>query len=245
MRALSLGLAVLGAGCVDDGGDGGPIITQGGPPSPSTPAPVSTVSGRVCVIEDLQDVETCSTTAGRGLTVTLGSSVTTTQVDGSFTVTVPPGLTNASHPTFTVTGPGVVPTLFPFTLPFIGTGSVPVLDEDQFARALATNGVPLDDETGTILATVRDDNGPASGGTARTTPDSAFGPFYDAATPTTWGIFATGERGVVLIPGLTARTVDLGFRQTVSELETRVADVPVRAGGVTIIDSELTGAPTP
>jgi hypothetical protein len=230
-------IAVL-AGCATDDSDGGPIITQGGKSTTSTTLTPTTISSRLCVLTDLQDT-TCSPDAGAGLTVSLGDSVTTSAADGTFTITVPPGLTNVNNPTFTVTGLRAVPTASPFTLPFAGTGTVPVVDADVFARALTSNGVALTPGTGTILATVRDRNGPVPGITATTRPVSAFGPFFDSATSTNWGVDGTGMRGVVLIPGLTAGPVDLSFDRILGGLETNVAGIAVRNGGVTILDTAL------
>jgi hypothetical protein len=234
--------SALGAACTDDD-DHGPIITQGGLPTTSGTGTSGRLSGRVCVLEDLQDIASCATDAGGGLIVTLGDSAAISDDDGSFTIDVPPGLTNVNNPTFSVTGPGIVPTAFPITLPFTGTGSVPVVDADRFARALTSNGVPLGLETGSILGTVRDGRGLLAGVTVRSTPASAFGPFFDAATSTNWGVDGTGMRGVVLIPGLTAGMVDLSFSHIAGGLTTNVAGIPVRNGGVTILDTSLQTSP--
>lgn len=247
MKTLAYALIVLGAGCVTDDTEEGPVITQGGTPTSSTPGTSSsTVSGRLCVIENLQDMSTCSTSAGGGLTVTVGNSATTSQPDGTFSMTTPVGLTNANYPAFSVTGAGMVPTSVPFTLPFNGTGMVPVLDADRYARTLTSNGVPLNNQTGAILATVRDNAGPLSGVTVRSTPTAPFGPFFDASgTSQNWGVDGTGMRGVVLIPGLTAGMVDLSFNRILGGQETQVGGVTVRNGGVTILDTRLIGSPTP
>jgi hypothetical protein len=245
MRSLAYLLIALGAGCTTDG-DEFPVISQGGPEAPSRPGTAPrTITSRICVIGDLQVLSSCTVGAGGGLTVELGDVVTTTQADGSFTVTVPPVFTNTANPTFFVTGPGIVPSAFPFTIPFANVAGVPVISADVFARALSSNGVPLGLTTGTILGTVRDVFGPLANITVRATPASVFGPFFDAATSTNWGVDGTGMRGVVLIPGLTAGMVDLSFSHIAGGLETQVAGVTVRNGGVTILDTELIRAPTP
>lgn len=240
-RSYLLFIAALAA-CDTDDLEGGPIVVGGGPATTSTTVIPTTIASRVCVLSDLQDA-TCITSVGGGLTVSLGDSVTTTADDGTFTITVPPGLSNVNNPTFGVTGPGVVPTAFPITLPFTGTGTVPVVDADVFARALTSNGVPITPATGTLLATVRDRNGPLPGITAATRPLSAFGPFFDAATSTNWGVDGTGMRGVVLIPGVTVGMVDLSLAHIAGGLETTVAGIPIRNGGVTILDTTLPTSP--
>jgi len=229
--------ATLGAGCMTDSGEEGPIITQGGPPTMGTPVSQSSISGRLCRADDLGDLTVCSTTADSGgMTVTLGDAAAVTAPDGSFRIDVPAGLTNQLNPTFSVTGPGVVPTTFPISLPFTGD-TVPIVDADLYARMMTSHGVMLAPGTGSILATVRDDAGPMAGVNVTTTPTSAFGPFFDGSTSTSWGLDGTGMRGAVWIPGLTAGTVDLSYSHIAGGLSTNVAGVSVRNGGVTIIDT--------
>lgn len=233
----------LGAGCVTDTSEDGPIITQGGLPTANTPQVPTTIEARLCRAEDLRDLSVCSTTVDSGgLTVTLGDNAAVTEPDGSFRIDVPIGLTNQLDPTFSVTGPGVVPTTFPITLPFTNAGAVPIVDADLYARMLSSNGVALEPGTGSILATVRDDVGPLSGVTVTSTPTSSFGPFFDldGATSTSWGLDGTGMRGAVWIPGLTAGMVDLSYSHIAGGLSTNVGGVSVRNGGVTIIDTTFT-----
>ena len=108
---------------------------------------------------------------------------------------------------------------------------------------MTSNGVTLNPGTGTILATVRDRNGPLAGIGATTRPAPTFGPFFDSATSTNWGVDGTGMRGVVLIPGLTSGMVDLSLSRILGGLSTNVAGIPVRNGGVTILDTSLQTTP--
>jgi hypothetical protein len=227
-------LAGLAGACTDDSADY-PIrpqddfqVTPGGQP----------VIGRVCVASDLRDLVTCSDDAAGGLTVQLGTMEATTAADGTFAFPTPTERVSA----FTVSGTGaggieVVPT----TSPFAVNAFVPAIDADLWARTMTSNGILLDPGQGSILAAVTRDGQPISGISVTSQPVSAFGPFYDASSPVLWGLGGTATRGMVLVPGLTAGMVDLSFNNALGGLETNVAGVTVRNGGVTVLDTVLPG----
>lgn len=236
MKRLASIVLVAGVfgGCTDDADDY-PIRPHD--EFPVTPG-AQGVIGRVCVASDLRDLSTCSSEHAGGLAVQMGTLETTTAPDGTFTFPAP---TDAAT-TFTVTstaggGIRVVPT----TSAFSSTAIVPAIDADLFARMLSSNGILLDANHGSILASVTRDGEPVSGISATSQPVSAFGPFFDASSPVTWGLGGTGTRGMIWIPGLTAGMVDLSFNHVLGGLETTVAGVTVRNGGVTILDTALPG----
>ncbi|MDB4961070.1 MAG: hypothetical protein JWP01_1069 [Myxococcales bacterium] len=230
-------MAVLAGGCTaDEIEDEDPIIPQGGRSGVSVPGAATRLNARVCRVLDLRNLSTCSSVNNDDLTITLGNSATTTQPDGSFTIDVPAGITNTSNVSFSVTGPGVVPTTFPFTPRFNGT--VPIVDQELFQRILELQGVPqLATGTGSILATVSRANQALSGVSVSSTPASAFGPFFDDLSTIGFGnAQVTGVRGAVLLPGLSAGMVDLSFMHIAGGLTSTVGGVQVRNGGVTILD---------
>ncbi|MBA3464493.1 MAG: hypothetical protein H0T46_31470 [Deltaproteobacteria bacterium] len=226
----------LAAGCATDGDDDYPVIPQNGFP---TQPGGSAVVGRVCVAEDLRDMGGCSSKRAGGFTVTLGTAMTTTAADGTFLF---PPQTDELTTGFTVTGTStgglrIVPTSSTFGTNVI----VPAIDADRYARLLSSNGVLLQDGTGSILASVTRDGQPATGMRVTSSPASPFGPFYDGSSPDVWSLDGTTTRGMVLIPGLTAGTVDLSYNRILGGLETTVAGVTVRNGGITVVDTQLPG----
>jgi hypothetical protein len=234
--ARLLVVAALGGGCVVDGPtDEDPIIPQGGRPGTSVPGASRRITARVCRPIDLTNLTTCSTANNRDLTITLGNSATTTLADGSFTIDVPAGITNTSNAMFSVTGPRVVPSTFPFTPTFNGT--IPIVDLELFQRILQAQAIQLSPGTGSILAAVSSANRPLSGVSVTSTPISAFGPLFDDLSTFGFGnAQVTGARGALLLPGLSAGLVDLSFEHLAGGLTSTVGGVQVRDGGVTILD---------
>jgi hypothetical protein len=98
---------------------------------------------------------------------------------------------------------------------------------------LAANEITLAANTGSILGTVVRGGKPAVGVSVGLQPAAAFSTFYD----TPLGIAAstgTGQRGVFLVPGVTAGTASsIAFTPG----ETDVDGIQVVDGGVTILDS--------
>lgn len=242
MKHLACIALAVATGCAGD--DDYPIVTQGPPPViAGDDVEVMTFAGRVCRSDDLRELSTCTQAGTGGLAVTLSTTqsveTTTTAADGSFTLPVPTG----TNPIIEVSGPGVVPTATPLptSATVLGPGTIQVVDADLYARMLTSNGVSRVEGTGAILTTVTRDGVPATGITVATAPGTDFGPFYDASSPVTWGLGGTATRGVIWVPGLTAGMVDLAFESVLGGLETTVAGVQVRNGGVTILDTVLPG----
>ena len=229
MRSLAF---VVLAACTSSGGDY-PIIAQGGaPPSGAGTTPL-VIIGRVCVLTDPRVLTSCIATGAQNLTVTIGNSVTTTALDGSFTINTP---TSGATGTVTVTGVGVVPSsqvLAPNLL-------VPVVREELFSRILAANGIVLTPGSGSIVAGIERGCTPVQGATVTSTPSPAFGPFFDGTTPTAWTLDGTGAEGVAFLPGFSTGTpVNLTFNDVASSSETTVGGVGVIDGGITFVEGVL------
>ncbi len=221
---------IAAAGCTGGGGgdDGDyPILpASGGDPGSHDPVPGA--RGRVCLATDLRDFGTCAVAGAGGLVVSGGGASAITEDDGSFDLR-PLGEIDE----LMVSGPGVFPTFNPFDPS--GLPVVRAIDADVYARELATTGVLLPDDTGSILGRVVSSAGPASGVGVTSVPVAPFGPFYDGA-----GAFTTdrtGARGVFFVPGLAPGAASLTFRDLATTGETLVNGVMVRNGGITILDS--------
>lgn len=235
MKRLAYLLCLPLAACAaSDDGDY-PIHPQSTPP-PSGTSTASTLSGRVCIADDLRAPGTCGTGNASGIIVTSGDNATTTDASGNFSIE-----TSGANPTITVSGAGIVPTS---TTPVRGNTTsqtiIPAIGADTFDSAIESIGITPDANTGAILAMVSSNGSPAIGATVTTNPVSPFGPFFDGDTPQNWGIDGTGQRGVVLIPGLTAGMFDLTFEDALGGNETLVNGVQVRNGGVTVLDTAFT-----
>lgn len=234
MKTLALALAVAAGGCLS--GDDAYVVATGGDPPTETGSTPGQIAGRVCVVTDLRDLEACAELGASDLIVTLGDAAATTEADGTFVIDVPPDVVSAENPTITVSGAIVAPTTFRIDQPFGSVGLIPAVDADVFARVLTSNGALLEAGAGTVLATVRTPGGlPVTGVTVSSSPVSQFGPFFDGQSPLVWTVTETGAAGVALVPGVASGNVDLSLAQAASGVQTTVAGVPVRSGGVTIV----------
>jgi hypothetical protein len=215
--------------------DGEYPIHPASPPPINTTTTASQVTGRVCVANDLRSVATCGSGHAGGIIVTSGSFATTTDAAGNFTID-----TVGENPTITVAGNGVVPTSSTVSRTSDATGLiVPAIDASVFDEMMTSMGVNPDAGTGSILASVSANGAPVVGATVTTNPVAPFGPFFDGETPVNWGIDGTGQRGVVWVPGLGPGMFELEFSDVLGNT-TLVAGVPVRNGGVTILDTSFT-----
>jgi hypothetical protein len=226
MKTLALLMVV--AGCAPAGGDDTPVQPTHGP---VLPVAGNSITGRVCVVTDPRNLGACSTTTAAGLAVTLAGAETTTGVDGTFSLPIP----TAANAMLAVSGPGVMPTQMLTS----SVNAIPVLKADLFSQMMAANGITLSSGSGSILGTVVRGGVPVSGITVTSTPSPAFGPLFDGSTPTAFQLNATGARGVVWVPGVTAGPVQLTFRDLASSGETTVDGVQVVDGGITIMDAVL------
>jgi hypothetical protein len=223
----TLALLVIVAGCAASADDT-PVQPMSGP---VLPVAGGSVVGRVCVVTDARNLGGCSSTAAQGLAVTLDGAAAMTALDGTFSLPVP----SVANAMLGVSGPGVVPTQVSLS----SIDAIPVIKADLFSQMMAANGIVLSSGSGSILGTVVRGGTPVSGISVTSTPSPAFGPLFDGTTPTSWQLDATGTRGVVWVPGVTAGPVQLTFRDLATSGETTVDGVQVVDGGITIMDAVL------
>lgn len=242
MKTFAFVFLSLAAGCATDGDDDRPIVTQPGQPPVSGGGGAARVTGRVCVAEDLRNLSACSSGRAGGFAVAVGSKAAVTEPDGSFTVDAP----STEDAMFTVSGTSTSGlTIVPTTSPFAPSAVVPAIDAELYQSILLANGISVVDGTGTVVATVTRDGLAASGVTVTSNPTGSAGPFYGGSSSTLWGTTGTGDTGTLMIPGVTAGTVDLSYQTVLGGLETQVNGVTVRNGGVTVLDTNLSGNGTP
>jgi hypothetical protein len=197
---------------VGDGGDGGGLIT-----------------GRVCIIgENLRQLtNTCASTGGDALTVTLGTSMATPSPDGTFTIMRPP-ITPDLH--WLVTGGDIAPSLLKYGTTF-GTGTTPLVPAFvavAFADMAAQNSVAI----GTSSLVVRVTNGaPVPGATVDAGSDALV--LYDGEDDATWETDATGTYGAAWVPNIAGATAQVIV--TANGTPKTFADVQLVANAVTFV----------
>jgi hypothetical protein len=189
----------------------------------------SMLRGRVCVVNDVFSNQ-CAKTGAGGLSVSLGGETALTNDDGTFALTPSAG-TGLS---FLISGADVVTT----SQALNPTMRIPVLRQSVFSRMMAENGITTTAGTGSIFASLIRGGQPVEGIGAQSTPSPAFGPFYDGTMPTPWTLNATGQRGIVWFPGMTAGPADLSFN-TGTGGEAIVGGVQVINGGITMVETIL------
>ena len=230
MTRLALPLLLAIVGCADSDDGDYPVEPTGDDyttlPGGNTSMP-GTLSGRICISNSIANLSQCRHDDLEGFTVAIGGNTTTTDINGNFTLPTPSG----SLLSFTVTGPGAVTT----TTPYSPSTTLPVIDADVYARALASNQIFASEGEGAILGTAMRNGQPARDITVTSNPTGSFSPLYDTDGPDL-GVNATGARGVFWVPGLATGATGLTFRDS-GGAETTVAGVQVVNGGVTILDS--------
>ncbi len=231
MRMIAALLFVCAA-CGSDDVELYPVNPGGGGPSSGTGGGIDagedlgdggvTVSGRVCLTMDARIPNTCPDTGVGGLTVMLGTRSTTTMDDGRFSMRVISGASNV----WRVSGTGIVPSA---TI-VLGANIIPALSSQVYSDMVATNSASS--AGGAIIARLRDNtDAVVQGATATTTPAPAGNVFYDSQDAITWDQTATGNLGIVWVPGVAAGTAKLSVTKAQSTSE--VTDIPVFADTIT------------
>ncbi|HUS29617.1 MAG TPA: hypothetical protein VMZ53_13985 [Kofleriaceae bacterium] len=155
-------------------------------------------SGRVCLLTDPRDFNSCSATGAANLTVHIGGSVAITAADGTFKIAAPQG--GAS--TWSVTGSNIVSSYKVKNDYFI-----PALTRTMYDAMKTANGIFLAQGEGSIMVRVIHNGSGYAGSTASasTQPNPAkYLPFYDGSDPTTWNHAATsttGAQGTIWLVG--------------------------------------------
>lgn len=232
------------AACQGGGGDDYPIIAQGddGPITPTIDAPMADASGdaiagmingRVCLMTDWRTPTMgCATTGAAGITVLLGTSSATTNVDGSFSISMPSG----TGLVWRVGSVDVVQTVMPFASTDL---IIPAMLGVRWDDFLLDNGVILNVAEGSIMLRVIGGGAPVSGVTASASPAAGYAPFYDGINATIWDQDATNVRGMVWIAGAPS-----GASTTVSLLAPAAASsvdvgLPVESQSITFATVEI------
>lgn len=232
---LALVLAV--AGCTGDDGQEFPINTPTIAPGTTSPA-ASILTGRVCVLVDAQQLTVCSVTEGGGLVITSGTKTTITNPDGTFTIVTNPDRVLVVTGTNIVTSTTVLPSVQDTAT--ANALLLPVMSNVLFGNLVLATGINLTQGTGSVLSSVITRGGtPLANITAISTPSPAFGPFFDSTQPAPWTLDATGARGIVFFPGISAGPVNLTFRDLSTSGETTVGGVQVVNGGLTFTEAVL------
>ena len=183
------------------------------------------IMGRVCLANDPRKLNTCADTGAGGLTVRLGSNVTTTGVDGRFTIAAGSG-------TWRVTGANIVTSVMT-----LADYEIPAIPRATFDSMITTNlgGLTPNPGEGSVMIQVIRNGAGLAAATASSTPPSAWQPFYDnPASATDWnqGAAGTGADGTIWLVGL-----DVG---TASVTVGHPNDMPRTDSGVPIVDGAIT-----
>jgi hypothetical protein len=192
-----------------------------------TPAAVDAalLMGRVCLANDPRALHTCASTGAGGLTVRLGSNVTTTNADGTFTIPATTG-------TWRVTGSNIVTSIMN-----LADYEIPAITRTSYDAMIAgslTSGMLNPGEGAIMVQAIHDGHGQA-GATASSTPTSQYVPRYDSASQTVWSTDATtgtGTNGTIWLAG-----IDVGTASVTVDTATANA---INVGGLPIVDGAIT-----
>lgn len=201
------------------GGNVDARVGDGGLDAFVSPIDANEFVGRVCLLTDVRDFQTCASTGAGGLTVRLGTSTTTTGDDGSFTIVGQSG----SGLVWRITGANIVSSFEPLADYFIP--AITKTDYDAM-RAGASPVVTTRPGEGAMMVFVSRNGMGVAAETATTDPEGFYKPYYDGSTEFAWQQAATGTFGIVWVPGLDvgSATIDVGG-ETVTG--------PIFDGGVT------------
>lgn len=198
-------------------------------------------NGRVCLLTDARDFETCATTGANGLTVHIGGNAAVTAADGTFTIAAPA----QGGSTWSVTGTNIVSSYKVKNDYFI-----PAMTHTMFDTLVATNLAPLvpvgtapiSPGEGSVMVHVIRNGGGYAGATASSgaqTNQAKFNPLYDNdANQNDWNQLpsnagaATGSKGAVWFAGFDVG--DAAFTVTPP------GGTPVTVTGQPVLDQGIT-----
>jgi len=217
---LAYGLVLVLVACGEDGnmfpvgggGTDGGLVDSGGQGTidarlvdakviDGAPATIDAaiLSGRVCLLTDARDPESCASTGAANLTVHIGSNVAITAADGTFKIPAGTG-------TWSVTGPNIVSSFKVKNDYFI-----PAMTRTMYDALIAANGIDLRQGEGSIMVHVIRNGAGYAGATAASAaqPNPAkYLPFYDNdANQNDWNQIpstanaVTGSQGAVWLVG--------------------------------------------
>lgn len=241
MKALLAGLLLLVA-CNDDverfpvnpgggGGTGGNGFVDAATEGSDDGGGDNAIGGRVCLLVDATQPTLCADTGAENLLVTLGTeSVMTTTADGRFTIVKPSG----SNLVWRVSGDAV----FPSAMSFGTETTIPAIDINVFEQMLDGSFVTLVPNDGQIIARVRRGTMALSAVTATTVPEADLPVLYDGNTPESWDPNATGDRGVIWVPGVSSSSAQLVVHEGANDLAP-INGIPLFADTVTFVFADF------
>ncbi|MEO6777138.1 MAG: hypothetical protein ABI467_29690 [Kofleriaceae bacterium] len=238
---VSLGV-VLGcaAGCKQSDGPLFPI-NPGGPNNPGggddgvdaragSDASLDVMSGRVCLIVDARQPDTCATTGAGGLNVTLDGSTSTTQPDGTFEIDVP----HSSNIAWEVNGTNIMTSVMSYS----AVHQIPVIGQADYYDLANSNSVVATPGQGDVFVHVTHQGASVAMVTATAVPAAEFPPLYDGNAPTTWTQVSTAASGMVWIPGIAQGAASVTLTPPTGT-PTVVSAIPIGDGTLTWVSAEL------
>jgi len=159
-------------------------------------------SGRVCLLTDARDWQSCASTGAGNLTVHIGGSVALTAADGTFKIAAPSG----GSSTWSVTGSSIVSSYKVKNDYFI-----PAMTHTMYDSLITANGIYIAQGEGSVMVRVIHNGAgyPGSTASASAQPNPAkYLAFYDNdASQTDWNQIpstanaTTGAKGVAWLVG--------------------------------------------
>lgn len=241
MKALIAGLLLLVA--CDDGLEMFPVSPGGGGGSSGTgfiDAGIRddgggdsglTIRGCVCRLLDARFPTRCENTGSGNLVVSLDNFTATTDDDGSFTIARP----TSTNLVWRVFGDTVV---FPSAMSFGTTTTIPALDLGLYEDMIAASEVAPQAGDGQIIAQVKRGNTPLVNVTATTMPVADAVIQYDSGSATNWSSDATGQQGVIWVPGVAGANAQLDVQENATPLEP-ITGIPLFPDTVTFVFAEF------
>jgi hypothetical protein len=240
MKALIAGLLLLVA-CDDDiemfpvnpgggGGSSGTGFVDAGISDGDGGDAGNTINGRVCVLSDARFPTTCANTGAGNLMVSLGNFTATTLDNGSFTIMRPTSTNLVWH----VVGDAV----FPSAMIFGTSTTIPALDLGVYEDMIAASQVATQGGDGQIIAQVKRGNTPLANVTATTVPVPDAVIQYDSGSATNWSSDATGQQGVIWVPGVAGASAQLDVQEGATALEP-ITGIPLFPNTVTFVFAEF------
>ncbi len=236
---LPLATALVLAACSSNTTDNLPIVPGGGGPGGggggTHDAAVDgndggQLAGRVCLAADPRDLVTCAATGAGGITVTLGTAMTTTSDDGTFAISAPQSTNLVWH----ASGTAIVTSVMSY-----GTvAQIPALATTTYSDLVNGNGILLASGQGDIFVRVLQTGAPLAGATATATPASPYETHYDGPAAATWLTAATGAHGVAWIAAEAAGTASVTVTPPTGTAAT-LAAIPVEDGALTFVATEF------
>jgi len=187
------------------------------------------IAGRVCLVTDLRNLTACANTGAGNITVTLGTRMTTTAVDGKFTIATPTG----SNLVWRATGVDIVKSVMPF-----GTSnSIPAIGVEDYNDLTLANSVVEQAGQGSIIARIVKGTTPQTGATAAASPLAQFATKYDGPAALTWTELSTSTAGTAWIAGADVGTPTITVTPATGTAASDV--VRVEDGAITFVVIDL------